>query len=304
MAKVTLGINASFAVGRFPEPEVWLEIVGKRLGVRHVQFFADLIDPKVEEKTRERMCARTREAAAKNQVTMHSVFSGTITHWMHTLLHPDADMRRDARDWYESYIRMTPLLGARAVGSMLGSFSQRDMESPDRKAMILEETLRAWQDFSRLGKAVGLDYLMLEPMSIPREIPCTIEETEELYEKFNTGMAIPTRLCMDIGHGARVSGKEEDRDPYAWIRRFGARTPVIHVQQTDEASSKHWPFTEDYNRRGRIRAEEVLEAVEASGAEEVLLAIEVFHSFYEPMDRRVIEDLEESVAYWRRYVPD
>ena len=41
-----LGINAAFAACRYPEPEIWLKIVGETLGLRYVQFFSDLIDPK------------------------------------------------------------------------------------------------------------------------------------------------------------------------------------------------------------------------------------------------------------------
>jgi len=45
MTKFKLGINTGFATNRFPEPEVWLRIVGKDLGLRCVQFVADLLNP-------------------------------------------------------------------------------------------------------------------------------------------------------------------------------------------------------------------------------------------------------------------
>lgn len=34
MTKLTLGINASLAVNRYPEPEVWLRIVSEELGLK------------------------------------------------------------------------------------------------------------------------------------------------------------------------------------------------------------------------------------------------------------------------------
>jgi len=143
---------------------------------------------------------------------------------------------------------------------------------------------------------------MFEPMSVPREMPCTISETEKLYERLNEKMAIPTKLCIDVGHGAFVSGTKKDRDPYAWIKRFGSRTAVIHIQQTDKKSSKHWPFTKKYNKIGIIKGEKVLEAIGKSGAREILLVIEVFHSFFEPAEYKVLDDLKESIDYWRRYI--
>ncbi len=45
MAKVELGINNCFAIGRYPEPEEWLRIVKEELGLQHVQFSFDLLDP-------------------------------------------------------------------------------------------------------------------------------------------------------------------------------------------------------------------------------------------------------------------
>ena len=304
MAKIMLGMNACFAVGRYPEPEEWLEIVGKKFDLRYCQFFSDLIEPRIEKETKERMCKRTREAARKYNVTMHSVFTGTAPHWCHTLLHPDEGMRKDALTWWESFLRMTPMLGAKAVGSLLGAFSKKDVENPERRKALTDEIIVKWHYLSRLAKDTGLDYLMFEPMSVRREIPSTIAETEELYERINKGASLPIRLCMDIGHGAARSGKEEDRNPYAWVERFGARTPVLHIQQTDGISSKHWPFTPEYNKRGIIKPEKVLDAISRSGADEILLVLEVFHSFFEPMEEEVIDDLLRSVEYWRKYVSE
>jgi len=297
-----LGINAAFAACRYPEPEVWLKIVGETLGLRYVQFFSDLIDPKVEKKTKERLRRNTKNAAKKYKVLIHSLFTGTAPHWSHFLLHPDEGMRKDAVGWWENYIHMAPFLGAKAVGSFLGSFSVSDSENPKRKKFLTEELVKTWRHFSSLAKDEGLEYLMFEPMSVPREMPCTISETEKLYERLNEKMAIPTKLCIDVGHGASVSGTGKDRDPYAWIKRFGSRTAVIHLQQTDKKSSRHWPFTKRYNKVGIIRGEKVLEAIGKSGAREILLVIEVFHSFFEPAEYQVLDDLKESVDYWRRWI--
>ena len=46
----------------------------------------------------------------------------------------------------------------------------------------------------------------------------------------------------------------------------------------------------------------MLDAISRSGAKEVVLVLEVFQSFFEPMDDRVIDDLLISVEYWRKYV--
>lgn len=65
-------MNACFAVGRYPEPEVWLRIVGEELGLRYAQFFSDLIDPKVEEKVKRELCKQTRETGrARGNLPAH-----------------------------------------------------------------------------------------------------------------------------------------------------------------------------------------------------------------------------------------
>jgi hypothetical protein len=77
---------------------------------------------------------------------------------------------------------------------------------------------RKWHYLSRLAKDIDLDYIMFEPMSIRREIPSTIAETEELYERINKGAA--------------RSGKEEDRNPYAWVRTIRCQNSrVLHISE-------------------------------------------------------------------------
>ncbi len=58
-------------------------------------------------------------------------------------------------------------------------------------------------------------------------------------------MAVPMMLCLDVGHRDVGSGDPRDGDPIAWIEEFGSISPVIHLQQTDNTASHHWPFTED-----------------------------------------------------------
>jgi hypothetical protein len=60
----------------------------------------------------------------------------------------------------------------------------------------------------------------------------------------------------------------------------------------------HWPFTAAYNAQGRIEAERVLEALDASGAGEVALVLEVIPSF-EQDDDLVLAELAESAEHWR-----
>jgi sugar phosphate isomerase/epimerase len=104
-----------------------------------------------------------------------------------------------------------------------------------------------------------------------------------------------------------------DGDTYGWLRRFGCYSPIVHLQQTDGNSSSHRPFTEQNNRQGIIRAEDVLQAMADSynrpsepdmppRCEEIYLTLEIFSGTAD-LPAEIIEQLAESVAYWRRHIP-
>ena len=105
----------------------------------------------------------------------------------------------------------------------------------------------------------------------------------------------------------------EDGDPYRWLRRFACYSPIIHLQQTDGRSSSHSPFSEENNRQGIVRAEEVLQAMAGSynrhpdpdmppRCEEIYLTLEIFSETAD-LPAEIIERLADSAAYWRRYIP-
>ncbi|MBM3188604.1 MAG: TIM barrel protein [Chloroflexi bacterium] len=104
-----------------------------------------------------------------------------------------------------------------------------------------------------------------------------------------------------------------DGDPYAWLSRLAAYSPIIHLQQTPGNVSAHLPFTERQNAAGIIRGERVLRAIaqayEAPAAEglpprceALYLTLEVFSGTADiPAD--LLGDIRESVDYWRRFIP-
>jgi D-erythrulose 1-phosphate 3-epimerase len=95
----------------------------------------------------------------------------------------------------------------------------------------------------------------------------------------------------------------DDRDPYAWLRRFGRRSPIVQLQQSDEIGDHHWPFTPAYDGVGRVDPARVLDAMAEGGVTEVDLILEVIPPF-EQDDRLVLADLEASVAHWRDALRD
>ncbi len=301
---VRLGMNANFAAMRYPEPEVWLRIVGEELGLRYAQYFLDLCEPTWPDEIRRRIVAETLHWAREYGVQIPTLFSGAIAHRYNLFLHPDEDVRLYFVQWYRRMLDTAAEIGCEAAGSYLGSFSLRDWNDVKRREYVLSHALDLYRELTHYAQERGFKYLMLEPMSTPREYPSTMREAEELYARVNEEAAIPVKACLDVGHGRVRTGEPEDADPYAWLRRFGAISPIVHIQQTDKLSSKHWPFTLKTNAQGVIEADKVLEALQASGATETLLVLELDYPAFEPFDDQMLDDLHASVRYWRQYIKD
>ncbi|MGQ9632456.1 MAG: sugar phosphate isomerase/epimerase family protein [bacterium] len=303
MTHIKLGINAGFALNRFPEPEVWLKIVGEDLGLRYAQFVVDLLNPYLPHSVLIDGIRRIRENAERYNVRIYTVFTDTYTRVNH-LMHPDPDVREAWFQWYKDYISLASALDARGCGSHFGILSVKDYSDPRRRELVTSEAIRYWQRLSEFAAKMGLEFLLFEPMSIPREMAHTIDSAKELHQRVNDGAAIPILLCLDVDHGDVGSEDPRDTDPYSWLRELAHLSPVIHIKQSSQDKGGHWPFTEEHNRVGAISPPKVISAIEESGARDVVLAFEISHRERYPTEYRVLEDLKESVSYWRRYVRD
>jgi sugar phosphate isomerase/epimerase len=300
MTAYRLGINTCFAVKRWPRPEEWARIAADELGLDLVQHSLDLVDLDAGSALAAQ-AADVRGACAAAGLELASTFTGLVAYSTSLLLHPDTAARRRARDWYERLIEFSALAGARRAGGHVGSLSAADHDDPARRAALSAELAATLRDLATAARGAGLDGLLVENMACARE-PATIADIERLLAE-GDGARVPIELCLDVGHQCVPGTSGDDRDPYAWLRRLGRRAPVVHLQQSDAAGDHHWPFTREFNAQGRIDAARVLEAIEASGAREVELILEVIPPF-EQDDRQVLADLEASVAHWRDALRD
>lgn len=118
-----------------------------------------------------------------------------------------------------------------------------------------------------------------------------------------------------IKEGGRFFAKKEDGDCYEWLRRLGRYAPIIHLQQTDGRASAHKPFTKAENAAGIIKGKAVLEALKQSYDREtedekmpkpcrqVCLTLELFSETAQT-SREILRNYEESVRYWRKWIPE
>ncbi len=297
--KLELGINLGFAINKYLEPEEWARLVGEELNLRHVQLVADILNPFLPKYYIEEQVKRIQESTQKYNVHVDSVFTSTFTRVNH-LMHPDKEARKIWLQWFKDLFSIASRLGAKNGGSHFGILTFASYEDKTAREERIEEGVKGWQELSFFAKDIGFDCLIFEPMSVPREMACTIEETLLLMERVNVHCGVPMKICLDVGHAPHP----DQRDPYPWIEQLASHAPVIHLQQTVLHKSNHWPFTPEYNDQGIIHPERVLKAIEKSGALQSQLCFEIGHREHWDTDFRIIEDLKASVEYWRLYVMD
>src|SRR5437870_2514312 len=118
-------------------------------------------------------------------------------------------------------------------------------------------------------RQAGLEARYVENLAAARE-PSTMEGIQRLLRP-GDDRHVPVALCLDVGHQCVPGTSGPERDPYAWLERMGSRAPVVHLQQSDAKGDRHWPFTAQANRAGRIDPDRVLVALDRSWATKVLL---------------------------------
>lgn len=294
MTKFSFGINMGFAINRFPEPKVWAKLVKEEFGLDNIQFVADLLNPFLPDMVISAQMDEIKNECAKRGITVQSTFTSAFTRVNH-LMHPDPVQRRVWIEWFKKWFAISAELGAETTGSHFGIMSVNDVNNPELFKQREDGCIAAWQELSRTGKELGLKYLIYEPMSCPRENAWTWEETLRLRDRVNEDAAIPMEICLDLGHAPHP----DQRDPVLWIRKTGAVSPVIHLQQTEAGHSRHWPFTAQYNAQGVVQPYEMLKELEATGRQEYALFLEISHRERWPDDTYVISELAESAQCWK-----
>ena len=104
-----------------------------------------------------------------------------------------------------------------------------------------------------------------------------------------------------------------DGDTFKWLESLGCYSPIIHLQQTNGNSSAHWPFDNEHNEHGIIKAEKVFSAIASSysrnidkcmppGCDEIFLTLEIFSGTADLYDE-ILQKVISSVEYWRQYIP-
>lgn len=290
-----LGINNCFAAKRWPRPGDWAAVVRDELGLELVELSLDLMGDIGSAAGRDRAADQTLAALSRYGLRAETTFTGLVAYCNNLLMDPDAERRRAALDWYLAVVDLAARLGVDGVGGHVGAMSVADWSNPARRAGRWSGLRHDLAEIAGRARAAGLDYLLVENMAAPRE-PSTIATVENVLTSGDAAHA-PVRLCLDIGHQCVPGTTGADRDPYAWLNHFGSRLAEVQLQQSDGLADHHWPFTPERNEGGRIDPGRVLDTLADSGAEDVLLVLEVIPAWEED-DAQVIAGLRSSAELW------
>lgn len=298
---IRLGINTGFALNRFTTPQEWIPLVADTFGLKMVQFTADLLNPSLPDEIVNEQLKEINRLSAAHGIEIKHTFTSAFTRINH-LAHPEPSMRKYWINWFCRFADMSAALGAESMGSHFGIFTVGDYRDPQRRRERFSQVVDGWSEIAGYAAKKGIKHLTWEPMSIPREMGETIEETRRIHREVNRDIAIPMKLCLDVDHGDVSSPNPADIDPYAWIQEFGAETTMIHLKQTLKDKGGHWPFIPEKNADGKITPGRFLSSLEKAGIKDVDLLLELSFREREPFESRVIDDIKASVEYWRPFV--
>ena len=297
--KTKLGTNCGFAINRYMEPEVWGKMIGEIWGLHSAQFVADLLNPFLPEDYKKQYIERVQDSMEKYNFSVDSIFTSAYTRINH-LMHPDAQVRKLYIDWFKELLNIGAAMGAKSGGSHFGIMTFDTYNDYKKREYITSEAIKAWQEISFHAKDKGYDCIIFEPMSVPREMGNKVSDCLALMNRVNENCGVPMRICLDVGHAPHP----DERDPYPWLLALGKYSPIVHLQQTVLHKSNHWPFTDECNAQGIIKADKVLETLEAGGCEETILMFELSNREHVDTDNNTIPDTKASVNYWRQFVKE
>ena len=297
----TLSVNTNPFVNRYAEPEDLVHVLAAEVGVGHIQLTHEFINPSWPGTTIRHFTARMARACAAERLKVTSMMTGPYGRLNH-FGHPEPDVRRYYVDWFKTLADIAGDLGCPSIGTQFAILTYKDWDDAARRRVLMDIALDCWREVSQHAKARGLTFLFWEPMSVARELGHTLAAVQALQDWIDASdLPLPLKPMVDIDHGDVSSSDPADTDPFAWARTFATQSPIIHIKQSSMNKGGHWPFTEHYNRDGRIQPERLVDAVRAGGGLDNELCLELAFREREPSDRSVVAAMRESVAFWAPY---
>jgi sugar phosphate isomerase/epimerase len=298
----TLSLNTNPLVNRFAEADDLIKTVACELKIRDLQLTHEFINPGWSSALTTRLIREMKSALKRYGVRVTSGMTGPYGRLNH-FGHPDPQVRRYYVEWFKTFAGIIAELGGKSIGTQFAIFTYKDFDDVQRRESLVQSAIDCWAEVAEYAGSVGLEYIFWEPMSIGREFGDTIKSSMALHERLKAAnMAIPMWLMADIDHGDVMSENPDDYDPYAWASAVPRVSPIIHIKQSLMDKGGHRPFTAEFNARGLIHPERLLETLKEGGGRDNEICLELSFKEREPNDREVIPQLAQSIAFWAPFI--
>lgn len=288
------GLNLSFAVKRWMEPEGLAEMVKRDFGVGHVQLTWDLINPWWPQEKRAALAKKFKDAFEKEGVEIDSTFSGLAAYSYGQLLAPDVLERESAFLFFERAIDMTRELGAKVMGTAVGAMSYHDARDASAREERYQGLLGYLRELAAYGKGKGLKEIHVEATPVYAEIPYSPEISVKMMEELE-GTDIPVRLLIDWGHALYKPLLKEKADIGYWFQACAPYIGAVHLQQTDGEWDRHWDFTKE----GIVTPDLIKRATSDAGLDDIMQYLEVCTATEED-DDSVYDKMKRTVDFLHR----
>jgi len=287
-----LGLNLSFAVKRWLDPEELAGVLADEIGITDVQFSWDMIDPWWPDEQRNALASAFGEAFAKSNIRMGSTFGGTASYHFARLLAPTEEQRAIAEGFLKRAVDLTVELGAAVVGTPLGGMTHRDAYYTPRRDFIYGRTLEAVTRITEYAKRRGLKRFVIEPVPVETEFPYDPDGSRQLVEDLSATCALPVGLLLDWGHALFEPLLKEQANMDVWLERCGDYVDSFHLQQTDGSLDGHWSFSRD----GHLSPERIDAILARHDLSQKVQYLELIYPF-EYTDAFVLEDVKRTVRF-------
>jgi hypothetical protein len=318
---IELGVNGAFITRRWEKPENFMRLTAET-GFKVHEFCADVLDPffmgPMEFLLEQ--AAEVKKWAEHYGVTICDIYTGMCTHRFHSFAASRPEPGERMKQWLLDCWDLCLAMGTKCWGGHVDAVPVEVIEDEAAYEACVARLEQTWRDMAVLAAEKGMEYIAVEQMYIPSEVPWTLKQQQEFLIATNKDRkGVPVYTTVDVGHAASMHyGKDvPDTDYREWLRRFAPWSPTIHLQQTNAEGSHHWPFTRDYNEVGHINMDEVMATITAAHREaEDSPIIE----FVPPVDKqylilelipgstkteaKLLDEMKASARYLRRYVPE
>ncbi len=225
------------------------------------------------------------------------------------------------REWITAAFDLASTMGIEQIGGHWDAFSCEVLDDAARTEEAMQRIIQIYREIAVEAKARGQRAFYSEQMYIPSEVPWTLAQMERMLIACNENNpnGVPVRIAIDVGHqaGNHYGLEGPDLRYEEWLRRFGATSELIHLQQTTRDASHHWPFTPDYNEKGAVDIATVLETIAEShrayAQSPVAAALAPVDKHYlvceiipgsTKTETKLLAELTETAAYLRRFIPE